>query len=357
MTGIKITFIFILATFSVLGQDVSQLQIGQPTLKNLFVWDNLIIAEKDWTFNDKYYFCDTLKGRLTRLNIANDTDIVGLAETKYFLHAIVNRGSSYVLLTKNKQQDKWSSDTLFSEFQGLKEIELLAIDSLLVLITSEKIYTKILNSEWQEILIDSLLDESNVLFNKMPEHCLLTKNSLFLGFDKGEWGGFLWEIPVSMGNERRLSKGKLILKDNIRALEYSSKGVLWVATGLAHLSLRKSGIYKYQNAKMHQLLWSQPSLSLKENSDLSTFCLKNAEEPFFVASEYGVFKISSGNLEEVLKSKLYLTYSIKDYLVGSSPVGMYVDKNNTMFIAQSTLGVFLYTKTKDTYTFRQITFD
>lgn len=357
MTDIKITFILLLTTLSVFGQDVSRLKVEQPLLKNLFVWDNLIIVEKDWAANDKYYVCDTLKGRLTRLHIANDTAILDLAETKSFIHAITKRRSSYVLVTKNRNHHSWSSENLFSGFQKIQKFKLVANDSLLTLVTSEKIYTKRPNSKWQEISIDSILDKSHMLFNKMPEHCLLTMTSLYLGFDKGEWGGSLWEIPISTEKGIALSKGKLILEDNIKALEYSSQGVLWVATGLAHLSLRESGIYRYQDAKLQQVLWSQPSLSLKEKSDLSAFCLKNAEDPFFVASEFGVFKISNENLEEVFKAKLYLTYSIKDYSVGSSPVAMYVDKNNTMYLAHRSLGVFVYTKTNDSYAFRQMTFD
>ncbi len=358
MNDIKATFILLLSVLTTFGQEVTDLKHEQPILKSLFIWDNLLIAERDWVTTDKFYICDTTKESLTRLSIASDTAILDLAETKSFLHAIIKKDNSYFLLTKNKYESKWNYESIFPEFPNLKKFKLVATDNLLVLVTAEKIYSKRPNSLWHEGAVDSLLTPHwRIPFAYMPEHCILIENSLYLGFDNGEWGGSLWEIPISNEKETIFDRGKLVLQDNIVGLEYSSQGLLWVATGLAHLGLQESGIYTYDNSKLQNILWSQPSLSLKEKSDLSAFCLKNTAEPFFAASEFGVFKISNENLEEVLKAKLYLTYRMQHYSVGSRPVGMYVDNNNNIYIAQRSLGVFVYTKTIDSYAFRQMTFD
>ena len=356
MKTLQITALLIIASFSVLGQNIHDLKIEQPSLNNLFVWNNLVIVEKAADEHGKFFICDTSKEKLERLTIEKDTNILALAESTSFLYAIVKRGDAYVLITKHKNQNTWISEGLFPDFNTIKRWKLVANDNLLILVTMDKIYTKTHSSEWTAVPFNSIVEKTKMFLDNMPSHYVLTKNSFFLAFDNGEWGGSLWEIPISTSRKAVLSKGKLVVGDNIKGLQYASSGVLWIATGLAHLDARESGVYKYANNTLQKVLWSMPSLSLKEPADLSAFCLKNAEQPFFVASALGVFKMLDENLEEVIHANLYLRYSLKNYDVGSSPVAMHVDGNNTIYIAQRSLGVFVYTKTNDSYAFRQLSF-
>lgn len=373
MTNIKLAFIFFLSTLSCFGQNIDQLKVEQPLLKRLLVWNGLIIAEKDWSRTDKYYVCDTIKNRLTRLQIANDTAILDLTETPSSLHVIVQRDDSYFLLTKNKHERKWTTNPLFPDFNKIKKFRLVANDNLLLIITFDEIFFKQPNSTWEKIAIDSLIDEFHTNDYDIPQHCLMTSNSLYLGYDNGEWGGALVEIPISKGDNKTFGKGKFIIEDNIKGLEYSSKGTLWIASGLSHLAIRESGIYTFQKDKLQQVLWPQPRKSkdkpqqdsvpqmhllFGEKSDLSAFCLKDKEVPLFIMSEFGVFRIQKDSIEEVIKTKLNIEYSLeKGYSAGSRPVGMQIDNNSTIFIAQRSLGVFVYIRNKDSYTFRQISFD
>lgn len=373
MTNIKLAFIFFLSTLSCLGQNINQLKVEQPLLKRLLAWNGLIIAEKDWAKTDKYYVCDTIKNKLTRLQIANDTTILDLAETHSSLHVIVQRDDSYFHLTKNKHEDKWTTTPLFPDFNKIKKFRLVANDNLLVIITVDEIFFKEPNSIWKKIAIDSLVDAFYTSNYNIPQHCLITENGLYLGYDNGEWGGALAEIPISKGNSKTFGKGKFILDYNIKGLEYSSKGTLWIASGLSHLAIRESGIYTFHKDKLKQVLWPQPRklkhkpqqdsvpkmhLLSGEKSDLSAFCLKDSEIPFFIMSEFGVFRIHKDRIEEVIKTKLNIEYSLeKGYSAGSRPVGMQIDNNGTIFIPQRSLGVFVYIRNKDSYTFRQISFD
>ncbi|QBN19394.1 hypothetical protein [Flavobacterium nackdongense] len=351
-------YILLLTMMSAFGQDISNLKVSQQNIKNLFIWNDLLIVEKYEATSDKYYVCDTVHDKLNKLQINNYKAILRLTETKSNLCAITIADGSYWIITRNKNQKSWTKVRLFSEFNNIKEFEFVANDSLLVIITSKKIFTKRLNSAWQEISMYSIRDNSWMLDNEMPQHCLLTKNSLYLGFGCGEWGGSLWQIPISMKDEMVLSKGKEILSGgNIRALKYTSDDVLWIATGLAHMGSRESGIYKYIEGKIQKVLWSKPSLSLKEESELRAFCLNSTEEPYFVASECGVFRIINEKVEEVIDRKQRFIHSLIDYDIDSVALAIYVDKNNSIFIAQYSLGIFVYKKTKDTYQFRQITFD
>lgn len=373
MNNTKLTFILFFTVLSVRAQEANNIKTQQPILKNLFLWDNLVIAERDWVVTDKYYVCDALKGKLTRLQISNDTAILDLAETHSFVYAISKRDELYFLLKKVKGQNKWDATPLFPGFDKILKFKLVANDSMLVLITRDEIFYKQTNSYWQKTAIDSLMDEFNTYDYNIPKHCLMTANRLYLGYDNGEWGGALWEIPISNEGEKNLSKGKLILDDKIMGLQYSLQGTLWIASGLTQRARGESGIYMFEKDSLQQVLWPQPHKSrdrnqaeslpqqhllFGDNSDLSAFCLKNKVMPFFILSGLGVFRIQKDGIEEVLKAKLNLEYSLgNDYSVGSRPVGMHIDNNNVIYIAQRSLGVFVYIKNKHVYSFRQISFD
>jgi len=358
MRTIPIILLLILS-HSTSAQQVNNLKIEQPLLKDLFVWGDHIIAEKDHTNIHKFYSCDTISKQLIPLTIKGNSEVLYLAESNSFLFAIVKNQNTFSLISKGKTAQSWNSETLFQGFDLIREAKFVANDSLLLFITADKIHYKARSSGWQSILLNSLVDLKSLIFayGSVPQHCLVTANSLYLGYDHGEWSGALIEIPFISKNNIVFKKGKTILEDNIKAICRTTNDTIWIATGLAHMAAERSGIYKYKNKSLQEILWSKPSLSLPKKSDLSAFCLNNKEEPLFVASILGVFKIESDKLKQVINANLYISYSMKDYSVGSFPEAMYADKNDNLFIASRSLGVFLYTKTGNGYKFTQLTFE
>lgn len=355
---LTIIILFILA-FHANGQDLNKLKVEQPYLSDLFIWDNQIIAEKDTEKTDKFFYCDIKLHKLIKLEIDGNSEIAYLAESNSFLFAIVRSDNQFYLMSKGKTAKLWNKEKIFPEFNLTDIAQLVALDNMLVFVTSDKIYYKTLTSTWKSTVLDKLIDSKSSMFLKQsaPQHCLLTNHSLFLGYDYGEWSGALMEIPFVIEKEIVFRKGKRILRDNIVAIKYSKDSVVWFATGLAHMGSAKSGIYKYKNSKLQQVLWTKPTLSLKNESALSAFCLKSMEEPFFIASELGIFKIKKDSLVHVISKNLYISYPMKNYTVGSSPVAMHVDINNNIFIASRSLGVFVYSPKNSDYKFTQLTFD
>lgn len=352
---IAIVIYLLLSFYTGSSQDINQLKVEQPLISGMFLWDNLIIVERDRYTTDKYFICDTTVKKLSPLQIADNSLVLGLTETKSSLYAVSKMNDTYFLLTKHKDEVKWKSENITIQGLNSTELKLLSTDNLLVIVTAENIFYRKTSSSWKSVPINI---KNNNGYYQIPKHCLLTSSSLFVGFNNGEWGGSLWEIPFSTEKEKAFGKGELILEDNIVALEYSSQGELWIATGLAHMGLYESGIYKYHNTNLRQILWSTKSLEFDENSDLSAFYLRNNNEPYFIASKLGVFKILNENIEEVIKAKLTLHYRKTPNLIsGSSPVGMYVDSMKNIFVAQRSLGVFFYKNLGNTYEFKQINFD
>ena len=359
MRHLLIIFLFSLLTLSSSAQEPDSLKVEQPLLKDLFLWGNQIIAEKDRSTTDKFYYCDPQLNKLTRLQIKGNPEISHLAVSKSFLFAIVKNQDDFDILSKEKNNNYWATDKLFEEFNLNDNAKFVATDNLLVLVTAERIYYKVFNSTWKYVEIDKLFDRksSMLLRESAPQHCLLTNRSLYLGYNYGEWSGALIEIPFRIGKEVVFQKGKRIIRDNIVAMSYFKDSTLWFATGLAHMGVAKSGIYKYEDNKLHQILWTKSSLSLKKESDLSAFYLSNLGIPFFVASELGVFKIEHDSLKQVIEKDLYISYPMKNYTVGSLPEAMFVDNDNNIFIASRSLGVFVYSRNNNSYKFSQLTFD
>ena len=97
MRLIPIILLLLILTFSTSAQEVNNLKVEQPLLKDLFVWGDYIIAEKDHTKPDKFYFCDTISKQLMPLTIEGNSGIIYLAESKSFLFAIVKKENTFNL--------------------------------------------------------------------------------------------------------------------------------------------------------------------------------------------------------------------------------------------------------------------
>lgn len=350
-----ILFLLLLTFFSA-AQKFDNLKVEQPLISDLFLWGNHILAETVHDTANKYYYIDSLTNRLLKLEIEDNSKIIHVAQSNSFLFAITKKNGHLNLLSKEKRKTFWLKQELLIKSNAIDNAKFVATDNLLVLVTSEIIHYKLFNSTWKSIEISKLI-KLHPESDRLPRHCLLKDDALYLGYDNGEWGGSLIEIPFSVGDDIVFKTGNLILNENIVAINYSKDSILWIATGLSHLGLAKSGIYKYQNDKLQKVLLENPKLSLKGESDLSAFCLNNNDEPFFIASEFGLFKIQGDCLRQLINEKLIIYYPIKDYIVGSYPVGMYIDREGNIFIASRSLGVLVYKKLGNQYTFSQMIFN
>lgn len=68
-----------------------------------------------------------------------------------------------------------------------------------------------------------------------PNQMVLHEGSLYMAYDRGEWGGALWVVDLATGQPTKAPGPELPVRD----LAVDAAGQLWVIRGLAHLGLQE----------------------------------------------------------------------------------------------------------------------
>jgi|GEM_PF-2533946 len=209
----------------------------------------------------------------------------------------------------------------------------------------------------------------------MGEVHYLDGTTLYAGWDKGEWGGMLASIDLSAPDPvwHHLS-GKVagdtsgIPHNNpVTSIVSLGGGNIWVATGLAHMTVTLRGLYhRDPHGKWHTLIdgeldddWGK--LKLPVASPIEALAVNHAGKLYILASQAGIFRLGKTKLEPLFKHDFFSHSSeLKDNIMGSFTVCCYpsslgLSRNGDIFISTNNFGVLAFREVDGKWSGHQIT--
>jgi hypothetical protein len=224
------------AAFPPVGRvDNATFQRGQLTNEGLTRWDGGIVVR-----TAPLRRLDVAAGRTDVLTVPGAAEVIGVATWHGAAIALcradgerylaVKEGSGFARreLAPRLRREPPESDLP-------APLYLAADDSSIVVLDGRVVHWLDENGEWHEHEIV----ERNPRPHRMgiPSEALLVGRVLYLGYDRGEWGGALMVVDVETGNSDVAPSGihghDLPLRDLARAPD----GKVWIVRGLAHLGL------------------------------------------------------------------------------------------------------------------------
>ena len=186
----------------------------------------------------------------------------------------------------------------------------------------------------------------------LPSHIAATKGELLLGYDQGEWGGHLFAVNIDKDGLTR--KSKALLSVNIRDLKQDPQGRTWIA-GWSCLRSEESQLYLYDGKIVTPVLSMAgiySKIGIDANAALIRFpkwyefggiTINPKGEVIIVSSDAGLISFAAGkSLRSLWKGSLV----VNDRWRESFPQGI-VQKDDRLYLASSSLGVFLFEKKND----------
>src|SRR6202035_4672401 len=79
-----------------------------------------------------------------------------------------------------------------------------------------------------------------------PAALILQGHAVVLGYDSGEFGGGLYRLKLDSPSH----SVKLLKSGNMRALNATSSGEIWVADGLAHMTMERAALYRLNGDRL-----------------------------------------------------------------------------------------------------------
>lgn len=373
LASLSVFFLPILA----LGETVPSFELRvpplvakQPLLKSIRIWNNLVVVESEvysefirhW--ESSYYETDLKTSALNRLVIPGCNMIRSLADTDKLAFVLCSNDRQLVLLSAKKgAMNRWNTEPLPVDKYANDDYLLVASENYLALVSSEDLYWRTADGDWHKTISPS---PSSMKGKDSPKHALFTNENLFLGYDRGEWGGGLLSMPIKALATNPLESPKELSSMNVRGIVGDGTGTIWVAGGLSHLIGRKADLVMIKDGTIKVILnednvlerksSSSGSVSLPGSSDISALCLDPAERPLILATHIGIFEVGESSLIHRIKANFHISYKMPRYSVGSSPVGMTCTADGTILVVTRSTGVLAFVKTVSGYDFRQLKF-
>lgn len=349
---------------------VPPLLAEQPLLKSIRAWNNHIVIESE-AYNEfnrhwdsSYYVVDLKTNTLNPLVIPGCSNIRSLADNTKVAFALCSNDQRLVLLSAIQGAvNRWNAEPLPVDRYANGNYLLVASENHLAMLSGEDIYWQPTGGKWHKTTMPS---PDSMEIKAAPMHALLTNESLFLGFDKGEFGGGLVSIRLDALTTNPLEDSKDLSSMNVIGIVRGVAGTIWVAGGLSHLVGRRADLVMIKDGTIKAILnednvlerklSSLGSVSLPGSSDISALCLDPAERPLILATRLGILEVSETSLIYRIKANFHISYKMPRYSVGSSPVGMTCNADGTILVATRSTGVLAFVKTASGYDFRQMKF-
>jgi hypothetical protein len=180
-----------------------------------------------------------------------------------------------------------------------------------------------------------------------------------LGYDSGEFGGGLYRLKLDSPSH----PVELIQSGNMRALNATPSGEIWVADGLAHMTMERAALYRLNGDRLETVasisgsMMSGDEWKVLENSgipfpgvtDISGLTLDRSDRPVVAFPEFGVFKLVEGKFVGLIETSMEFSYSRPGYNVTSRPEGLVIGKSGDIYIATRSLGVLVFHKSDGRY--------
>ena len=197
----------------------------------------------------------------------------------------------------------------------------------------------------------------------------LDGNTLYAGWDHGEWGGMLAALDLSDADAKWVHlSGKPVgdatgipQNNPIHSIISPKKGEIWVATGLAHMGGTWRGLHHRDVAgKWHTLIDGdfeddRGSTKLPSPSSVQGIASDSAGQIYVLAGEVGVLRLTKGRMDPLIEHNFFNHSSDRgDYIVGCYPSALGIARNGDVFVSTNSFGVLAFHREADRWTARQI---
>jgi hypothetical protein len=213
------------------GIDARLFMRDQPTLRRIVEWNGRIIVEAD-----RPYTLDFDRATLKPLEVPGAQEVLGVASNgpgKPLALCKTKAGLSLLA----KQDDKWVERELPDEAQKSAKPFLLCADPASVAVVGQETVFSLARGKWKAV---PLKDRPKHVYTEgAARHALLAGEALYLGYDKGEWGGGLLRLDLGTGKCKEIDLGE---PGNVRDLKTGPGERLWVVQGLDHLTLEEGAV-------------------------------------------------------------------------------------------------------------------
>lgn len=203
--------------------ELFSLDRDQPRIKKIFRWDNHIVVQTGNFFFD----LNIDEGRATPIYFVGERSLVSattamgkpfaMAQSGVFFHRTGIRDWDMIEIPEAKRDEGDGSYLVVGDAKRL-----VALGN-----RGFKVYD---GKSW------TTRPYSEEFYPENGDPCALRKDKLFLGKDRGEFGGGLYMLDLSSGKWTKLNDRR------ISDIQHAPNGNLWVTSGLSHLSGRTGEI-------------------------------------------------------------------------------------------------------------------
>jgi hypothetical protein len=195
--------------------------------------------------------------------------------------------------------------------------------------------------------------------HRAPAALILQGRAVVLGYDSGEFGGGLYRLKLDSPSH----SVKLLKSGNMRALNATSSGEIWVADGLAHMTMERAALYRLNGDRLETVASISGSMTSSDEwkvleksgipfpgvTDISGLTLDRSDRPVVAFPEFGVFELVEGKFVGLIETSMEFSYSMPGYNVTSGPHGLVIGRGGDIYIATRSLGVLIFHKTDGRY--------
>jgi hypothetical protein len=195
--------------------------------------------------------------------------------------------------------------------------------------------------------------------HRAPSALVLQGREVVLGYDSGEFGGGLYRLELDSPSH----SVTLLKSGNMRALNATPSGEIWVADGLAHMTIERAALYRLNGNRLETVASISGSMmsgyewKVLEKSgipfpgvtDISGLTLDRTDRPVVAFPEFGVFELVEGKFVGLIETPMEFSYSMPGYNVTSRPQGLVIGRSGDIYIATRSLGVLIFRKSDGRY--------
>ena len=212
------------------------LQQDQPRIHRLFAWGDQLIVHADG-----FYALDIARARLERVTLPGSVSILDLAAIDARRAAILSRDASGLYLLQGSLQSAARIEVSEALRHSQKVLRVFASSATVGVWGGDTLF---IERGGHNVFRALQLPVSPVSMGGLPlsmseplasDPVLVTDSTLFVGYDRGEWGGALFSTNLSTGQVESLG-----IKFPVTDLKIDPAGRLWLTGGLAH-GCRRSG--------------------------------------------------------------------------------------------------------------------
>jgi len=323
-----------------------------PAVRDVISFDGKPIGKLSRDFAVKFVQIDFEREELICYCIGDYSSIESIHQHEDSLIALVKEGSSFFLLRKTMGEKVWTSEAFSQKINTSAGVHLLHDKQGMLILNDGKLFSRAVDGAWQVIEFEDILSPHFIFPQAYtsPKMCLISSNSLYLGYDFGEWGGGAFKIPISWKGDI-LSLGKIsdLPGRNIVGMALAKDGSLWIAEGNNHLGMKSAGLYHVKGEVSERILWfrSPDKLSLEGKSEIAAFCLSPEGEPVIAASELGIYAIADQQLIPLYAGNIWTNLETEMALFINTANGLTYDEKGRLFTGMGSGGIFQFAKRED----------